>query len=285
MRPLLPIRRAKVFCEGLDHPECLAVHPDGSIWAGGEAGQIYRVSADGKRIDEVANTGGFILGVAISPDGSWLAACDLKKHQVWRVDLKTGQLKAFATGADGHRFKIPNSVVFDDRGQLYVSESGDFGVASGKVLRFTEAERGEIWCKGPIKFANGMALAADGKSMYVVATLLPGLEEIPILADGSAGRRRVVARLPKTVPDGVAVDSQGAIYVTCYAPSRIYRIDPSGALRILLDDWFSHTLSNPTNVAFGGPKFNELFAANLGRWHLTRIDLRRRGSPLACHKS
>ena len=81
-RPLLPIRRAKVFCEGLDHPECLAVHPDGSIWAGGEAGQIYRVSADGKRIDEVANTGGFILGVAISRDGSWLAACDLKKHQV-----------------------------------------------------------------------------------------------------------------------------------------------------------------------------------------------------------
>ena len=78
------------------------------------------------------------------------------------------------------------------------------------------------------------------------------------------GKRRVVARLPKTVPDGVAVDEHGAIYVTCYVPSRIYRVDPSGEVRILLDDWFSHTLSNPTNVAFGGPKFNELFAANLG---------------------
>src|SRR4051795_10910728 len=73
-RPLLPISRAKVFCEGLDHPECLAVHPDGSIWAGGEAGQIYRVSADGSRVDDVASTGGFILGIAFSPDCSWLAA-------------------------------------------------------------------------------------------------------------------------------------------------------------------------------------------------------------------
>ena len=61
--------------------------------------------------------------------------------------------------------------------------------------------------------------------------------------------------------------------------------DNSDAFMGQLDDWFSHTLSNPTNIAFGGPKFNELFAANLGRWHLTRIDLRRRGSPLACHKN
>src|SRR5207244_4368055 len=103
----------------------------------------------------VANTGGFILGVAISPDCSWLAACDLKKKQVWRVNLKTGKLKPFARGADGHQFKIPNYAVFDDDGRLYVSESGGFGPASGKVLRFTNDGHGEIWCDGPINFANG----------------------------------------------------------------------------------------------------------------------------------
>src|SRR5436190_8476305 len=132
-RPLLPITRAKVFCEGLDHPECLAVHPDGSIWAGGEAGQIYRVSSDGSKVDQIASTGGFILGVAISPAVSWLAACDLKNHLVWRVDLKTGQTKEFARGADGHQLKIPNYAVFDDEGKLYVSESGGFGPPTGKV--------------------------------------------------------------------------------------------------------------------------------------------------------
>jgi gluconolactonase len=39
-----------VLCDGtvteprLDHPEGVAVHPDdGSIWCGGERGQIYRI--------------------------------------------------------------------------------------------------------------------------------------------------------------------------------------------------------------------------------------------------
>ena len=49
-----------IFADGLDHAECVAVHPDGSVWAGGEAGQIYRVSEDVKAITVVANTGGFI---------------------------------------------------------------------------------------------------------------------------------------------------------------------------------------------------------------------------------
>ena len=44
MHPLLA--KATVFAEGLDHPECVAVHPDGTIWAGGEAGQIYRISSE-----------------------------------------------------------------------------------------------------------------------------------------------------------------------------------------------------------------------------------------------
>jgi hypothetical protein len=44
------------------------------------------------------------------------------------------------------------------------------------------------------------------------------------------------------------------------------------------------TLSNPTNIAFGGKNFDQLLAANLGRWHITNIDLGVRGAPLACHR-
>ena len=45
----LSLKRASIFADGLDHPECIAAHPDGSFFAGGEAGQIYRISRDGKR--------------------------------------------------------------------------------------------------------------------------------------------------------------------------------------------------------------------------------------------
>ena len=40
----ISINDIEIFADGLDHPECVAVHPDGSVWAGGEAGQIYKVS-------------------------------------------------------------------------------------------------------------------------------------------------------------------------------------------------------------------------------------------------
>ncbi len=85
--PLLPLYRASIFYDGLDHPEAVAVHPDGSVWAGGEAGQIYRLAPDGSVAEEVANTGGFVLGIAFNPDASWLAAWDLKRQCVWRLDL------------------------------------------------------------------------------------------------------------------------------------------------------------------------------------------------------
>jgi len=42
-------------------------------------------------------------------------------------------------------------------------------------------------------------------------------------------------------------------------------------------------LSNPTNIAFGGPKLDQLFAANLGRWHITKIDAGVKGLALASH--
>jgi len=28
------LKNSKVFADGLDHPECVAVHPDGSVWSG-----------------------------------------------------------------------------------------------------------------------------------------------------------------------------------------------------------------------------------------------------------
>lgn len=284
--PLLPIERAAVFVDGLDHPEGIAVHPDGSVWAGGEAGQIYRISAGGQELQEVANTGGFILGLAFSPDASWLLACDLRNRCLWRLDLDSGSLSEFARGtSDGHRFKIPNYASFARDGTLYVSDSGTFREIDGRILRFDQDHSGNggIWHEGPFNFANGLALSPEEDALYVVCSFTPGVERIEILPDGRAGRRTPFVELPRTVPDGLAFDAAGNLYISCYAPNHIYRASPGGEVDLVMDDWEAHTLSNPTNMAFGGPNFDQLFTANLGRWHLTRIDLGIRGAPLACH--
>jgi gluconolactonase len=86
------------------------------------------------------------------------------------------------------------------------------------------------------------------------------------------------------VPDGLAFDENGNLYVTCYAPNKIYRVTPEGAVSAWLDDWDGHTLSNPTNIAFGGPGMDQLFTANLGRWHVTRINAGVKGLPLVSHR-
>lgn len=280
----LSANRISTFAGGLDHPECVAVHPDGSVWAGGESGQIYRIAADGSRVDEVTRMdGGFILGIAFSPRAEWLAVCDLKNHCLWKLDPKTGKATQFATGAAKHRFAIPNSIVFTRGGDFFVSESGGFKTNTGKILKFDGNGRGVVWHDGPFDFANGLALSADESELFVAASFLPGVERIEVRADGSAGKRSVLKKMPKTVPDGVALDAKGNVYVTCYAPAAIYKITPDKVISTVAEDWTAHALSAPTNIAFGGPKFDQLFAANLSRWHIAKIDLRVKGMPLACH--
>lgn len=279
---ILSLDDVKIFSDGLDHPECIAWHPDGSLWAGGEAGQVYRISPEGT-VKEIANTGGFILGIAFSPKRDWLALCDLKKKCIWKLDLSTFNLSAYSRGIPGHAFNIPNFICFDRKENFYVSESGAFREISGKILKYDSSGGGSVWSDGPFNFSNGMALDAEENFLYIVCSFLPGVERVAIRPDGSAGTREVFATLPECVPDGIAFDEAGNLYVTCYAPNKIFRIDPDRKIEVLIDDWEGHTICNPTNIAFGGRDLDQLYFANLGRWHIGQIVAGTRGLRLICH--
>jgi sugar lactone lactonase YvrE len=279
---ILTIEDVTVFADGLDHPEGIAVHPDGYIWAGGEAGQVYRISPDGKEIREIINTGGFVLGLAFSPDASWLAVCDLKNKCVWKLDIASNHLTKFAEGAEGVNFNIPNYPAFTRDGRLFVSESGGFRQVAGKIFCFDPDGKGRIWHEGPFNFANGLALSAREDYLYVVCTWLPGVERIAINEDGTAGDREIFCILPQTCPDGISFDAEENLYVSCYAPNIIYKVNKAAEVFTLVEDWEAHTLSNPTNIAFGGPNYDELFTSNLGRWHISHINIKTKGLKLPC---
>jgi sugar lactone lactonase YvrE len=119
-------------------------------------------------------------------------------------------------------------------------------------------------------FANGMAIAPDGNGLYVVESNAPCISHVPILGDGSAGARQVVVEGVHNVPDGVAFAPDGSLFISCYEPSRIYRWRKDRGLEVLIEDPAATTLAHPTNIAFKGDK---LYTANLGRWHITEIDL------------
>ena len=273
---------ARVLVDGtvseprLDHPECVAVAGDGSVWCGGERGQIYRIEPETGAIEEVASTGGFCLGIAFDARGD-LFACDLKHAAVFRLTTATGELERFADGAGGRRLRTPNALAFDADGRLYVSDSLAQGEPGPGLYRFEPDGSGELWHAEPLHFANGLALAADGTALYVAETFAHAVVRIAIGPDGRAGARDVVARLPGVLPDGLALDAAGRVYVACYEPSQILRIEPDGGVGEVLRDATAHLLCHPTNVAFRG---TELIAANLGRWHLTAIEVGVTGVPL-----
>ena len=216
--------KLSIFADGFDHPEGVAVHPDGSVWCGGEAGQIYRIDPSGQQVEEVANTGGFILGIAFSPDLAWLAICDNAKKALFRLDLATRQLSVHTAAVGNWKLNIPNYAVFDRRGRLYLSDSGDFNKALGRIFRFDGNGRGELWAGGNLVFANGLALDPAEEYLYVVESFLPAIARYPILPDGSAGPRETFVENIREVPDGLAFDRSGNLYCSCYAPSRIYKM-------------------------------------------------------------
>lgn len=278
------LEQVSSFAEGLDHSEGIAVHRDGSVWCGGEAGQIYRIDLSGKNVEEVANTGGFVLGLAFSPDLSWLAICDPKNKAVMRLDLATMRITTYAEAVGDWRFNLPNYPVFSRDGSLYISESGEFGQVNGRIFRFDGQGNGELWAGDGLNFANGIALDADESYLYVVETFLPAISRFPIQADGSAGPRELYADGVREVPDGIAFDVEGNLYCSCYAPSRLYKIDPQGRVTLFVEDITCHMLSNCTNIAFGGSDFRTLLITNLGRWHVSQIQMDVQGLRLPCHE-
>lgn len=275
MPPLLPLDRAGAFYDGtlteprLRHPEGVAVDRDGNVWCGGDEGEIYRIAADGSTLEVVASTAGFTLGLAFDGGGR-LYTCDLKHAAVFRLDPVSGELTRFAEGGEGSRLRIPNFPVVDlRRSCLYVSDSHRFGEPGPGIWRFDlESGAGGLWYNRPLRFGNGMALAPDGDALFVVETWGARVLRVPIDADGAAGNAEIYVDNIERLPDGLAFDRAGNLYVSCYEPSRIYRVDRDRRLELLIDDPEAHTLCHPTNIAFRG---EDLFASNLGRWHVTRI--------------
>lgn len=266
------------LAEPLDHPEGVAWGPDGRVYAGGELGQVYAVTLDG-RIEQVADTGGFILGIAVDGAGL-LYVCDAGNRAVLRVNPRTGEVETYADGGPDRPMRTPNFPAFAPDGTLYVTDSGVWKEDDGVVYRVQPDRSTDIWCTALARFPNGCCLSPDGGALFVAESLGPGVSRVPIEADGAAGAPDVFAGLPGVVADGLAFDAEGALYVSCYRPDRIYRVSPDGEVAVFADDPEGTVLSAPTNIAFCGDGLDSLVSANLGSRHLAVATVATPGQPL-----
>jgi gluconolactonase len=262
---------------GLDHPEGIAQGVDGRVVAGGEAGQIYAVAPDGS-VEQIASTGGFMYGV--TPEGTGAVyGCDFGRAEVVRVS-PDGAIESYSKGTDEQPMRVPNFSAFDDEGNLYVTDSGEWGADDGVIYKVSPGGATVVWTDAIPRFPNGCCLSEDARSLFVVESRGRSIWRVPIEQDGGPSGPELVTELPGSQPDGIALAHDGTMFVGCYRPDRIYRIAPGGSPEILAEDPDGVVLNQPTNLAFVGPRLDRLAVSSLGGWSLMVADVGIMGLPL-----
>jgi gluconolactonase len=170
--------------------------------------------------------------------------------------------------------------VFDREGNLYFSDSGEFKKDDGFLFVLRPNGKIEQLLDG-LSFPNGLSLSADERTLYVVQSTRNNVLAVPLLDTGAIGKARVYAAGLNNVPDGAALDAEGNLYVTCYASHNVYRVTPDEKVSLFAWDPEGTMLASPTNAAFGGANFDEMYFANLSRWHICRARVGIRGQLLA----
>ena len=206
--------------------------PDGVLYAGGEAGQIYEVTLAGEA-REVATTGGSLLGLTLDGDGR-IYACDCERLEVVRVDPRHGRGRGLLLARDDAAERVGLRRRRQPlRHRLRRHEGGRRARDPDRAgRRDRRLVRGRARATRTASASPPTAASCSSSS-----PTCPACRRSRSCEDGSAGEPRVVLELPRTVPDGIALDAAGTMYVACYRPDRILRIRPGGEVEVLADDW------------------------------------------------
>jgi gluconolactonase len=271
----------RVELQGLDHPEGLNFGIDGNLYAGGEGGQIYKIDLTNNKITELANTHGFILGVAMDANDN-VYACDSANHCVHKISTD-GRVKEFARTISGEErpLNFPNYGLFDETGNYYVTDSAEYWRPTGRLIRVAPDGTARSILGNSLSFPNGIALSADANQLFMIESAAQRVLSIPLEKDGSPGIPTIYIQTPGYVPDGLALDGEGNLYVGCYTPETVFKVSPDRAIEIFLNDPTAEILNRPTNLAFfmsgGKPR---LYISNFGSSNISSIGVSLPGQKL-----
>ena len=177
-------------------------------------------------------------GLGWMPDGSMLIVSMNDKKL---LAFKDGELSE-AADLSGLANHYCNDMVVDKSGNAYVGNFG-FDLHGGESLKPTNlilVRPNEDPCvvAENLFFPNGTVITPDGKTLILGETFSSCLTAFDINSDATLSNRRVWADLSSIeegytpVPDGICLDSEGAIWVASPSTNDVIRIQEGG---ILLD--------------------------------------------------
>lgn len=125
-----------------------------------------------------------------------------------------------------------NEIVVDSRGNAYINGAGFNPLvgetfAPGIITLVTPDGVARQVAQG-IAFPNGMAITPDNATLVVADSYGKRLTAFDIGADGGLTRQRVWADLGEGVPDGICIDSDGAVWYADVPNKRCVRVREGG---------------------------------------------------------
>ncbi len=230
-------------------------------------------------------------GHKVLADGTHLV-CDASQHAVLRLSTEGKPLPHASKECDGKPLRGPNDLTLDTpHAGFYFSDPGESSAENpiGTVHYVDRSGLTHLVDKG-LAFPNGIVLTADGKRLYLAESQKNRINTYEVQSPGKVGERKVFAELPRkdpslgqidNQPDGMCLDAAGNLYVAHYGMKQVQVLSPEGRLIARYDGGNVTT----SNVAFGGPKLDQLFitgglGAESGGGGLFRIDLGAKGLPI-----
>jgi len=159
------------------------------------------------------------------PDGRLLIASS-SAQPLLRQD-SDGSLVAHANLTRGW-----NEIVVDGRGNTYINGAGFNPLAGEKfapgIITLATPDGAVQQVAEGIAFPNGMAVPPGNSTLIVADSYGKKLTAFDIAADGSLSNQRVWADLGTGVPDGICLDSEGAVWYADVPNKRCMRVREGG---------------------------------------------------------
>ena len=198
-----------------------------------------------------------ILGLESDPMG--ILGAGIGTANLLLFDVSDGSNEEIATGLGE-----PNFVVTTPWGTILVSDDRP---DVGSILEVTWDGEVSVW-SDEVPTPNGMVFSLDGSTLYVAATFQEaGLWEIPV-SDGAAGTAEKLVAYDSSAPDGIAIDSEGNVYVALNTAGQIAKVTPEGDSSTLATG-----MTGPASLAFGQGDFDpcSLYVTSLFTQNLYRV--------------
>jgi sugar lactone lactonase YvrE len=239
---------------GLAFPECPRWH-HGELWLSEKrGGRVVAVDADGA-VRTVAAVPGGPGGLGWTPAGELLVV-DAKNRHLLRVADGGLEIAADLSTLTVGRC---NDMVVDAAGRAYV---GHFGYdllggapAAPASLVLVEPDGRAREAADDLAFPNGCAITPDGSTLLVAESGAGRITSFAVGPDGGLGDRGIFAALGDVVPDGIALDEEGALWVSDPLGGAVVRVRPGGEV--------THRVSTAPAGAFacelGGPDGRTLY--------------------------